>query len=196
MIDIKDGVQFDPGFIQHISAFEPNIEYVYDTLSTCRNFNQKKMQFKMFYPKIQSLLKNYLGFYLGCILWAVYIKNLDDEKPILNNLCFGGEYSENDTLEEVDFIKKYIEQLKKDVKYYTGQNFSIDTQSQNILHAYRNFLKENKGFVETKTTKDIKLPEGFKTPSDKDLKEILEGIEKVIENGKLYELFPLAEKVL
>ena len=195
MIDIKDGVQFDPGFIQHISAFEPNIEYVYNTLSTCRNFNQKKMQFKMFYPKIQSLLKNYLGFYLGCILWAVYIKNLD-EKPILNNLCFGGEYSENDTLEEIDFIKKYIEQLKKDVKYYTGQNFSIDTQSQNILHAYRNFLKENKGFVETKTTKDIKLPEGFKTPSDKDLKEILECIEKVIENGKLYELFPLAEKVL
>ena len=195
MIDIKDGVQFDPGFIQHISAFEPNIEYVYNTLSTCRNFNQKKMQFKMFYPKIQSLLKNYLGFYLGCILWAVYIKNLD-EKPILNNLCFGGEYSENDTLEEIDFIKKYIEQLKKDVKYYTGQNFSIDSQSLNILDAYRNFLKENKGFVETKTTKDIKLPEGFKTSSDKDLKEILEGIEKVIENGKLYELFPLAEKVL
>ncbi len=195
MIDIKDGVQFDPGFIQHISAFEPNIEYVYNTLSTCRNFNQKKMQFKMFYPKIQSLLKNYLGFYLGCILWAVYIKNLD-EKPILNNLCFGGEYSENDTLEEINFIKKYIEQLKKDVKYYTGQNFSIDSQSLNILDAYRNFLKENKGFVETKTTKDIKLPEGFKTSSDKDLKEILEGIEKVIENGKLYELFPLAEKVL
>lgn len=194
-MNFNDGVQFDPGFIQHISAFEPNIEYVYNTLSTCRNFNQKKMQFKMFYPKIQSLLKNYLGFYLGCILWAVYIKNLD-EKPILNNLCFGGEYSENDSLEEVDFIKKYIEQLKKDVKYYTGQNFSIDSQSLNILDAYRNFLKDNKGFVETKTTKDIKLPQGFKTPSDKDLKEILEGIEKVIENGKLYELFPLAEKVL
>ena len=194
-MNFNDGVQFDPGFIQHISAFEPNIEYVYNTLSTCRNFNQKKMQFKMFYPKIQSLLKNYLGFYLGCILWAVYIKNLD-EKPILNNLCFGGEYSENDSLEEVDFIKKYIEQLKKDVKYYTGQNFSIDSQSMNILDAYRNFLKDNKGFVETKTTKDIKLPQGFKTPSDKDLKEILEGIEKVIENGKLYELFPLAEKVL
>lgn len=195
MIDIKDGVQFDPGFIQHISAFEPNIEYVYNTLGSCKNFNQKKMQFKMFYPKIQSLLKNYLGFYLGCILWAVYIKNLD-EKPVLNNLCFGGEYSEKDTLEEVDFIEKYIEQLKKDVKYYTGQNFSTDAESLNILDAYREFLKENKGFVETKTTTDIKLPKGFKTPSEKDLQEILDGIEGVIENGKLYELFPLAQKVL
>ncbi len=195
MIDIKDGVQFDPGFIQHISAFEPNIEYVYNTLNTCRNFNQKKMQFKMLCPKIQSLLKNYLGFYLGCILWAVYISNLD-EKPILNNLCFGGEYSENDTLEEVDFIEKYIEQLKKDIKYYTGQNFSFDEKNLTILTAYREFLKINKGFVEAKTTKDIKLPTNLKTPSEKDLGEILSEIEKVIDNGKLYELFPLAEKVL
>ena len=121
-IDTKDNVQFDPGFIQHMSAFEPNIEYVYSSLNSCRNFNQKKMQFKMFYPKIQSLLKNYLGFYLGCILWAVYIKSLG-EKPITGNLC-------------------------------------------------------------------------LKTPSKDDLQEILAGIEKVIENGKLHELFTLAEKVL
>ncbi len=195
MIDTTDGVQFDPGFIQHISAFEPNIEYVYDTLSSIRNFNQKKQQFKMFLPKIQSLLKNYLGFYLGCILWAVYIKNLGD-KPIIGNLCFGGEYSEKDTLEEVDFIKNYIEQLKKDVKYYTGQDFKIESESLNILDAYREFLKSNEGFVKSQNSSDIKLPEKFKTPSKEDLQEILQGIEKVIDNGKLHELFPLAQKVL
>lgn len=195
MIDTTDGVQFDPGFIQHISAFEPNIEYVYDTLSSIRNFNQKKQQFKMFLPKIQSLLKNYLGFYLGCILWAVYIKNLGD-KPIIGNLCFGGEYSEKDTLEEVDFIKNYIEQLKKDVKYYTGQDFKIEPESLNILDAYREFLKSNEGFIKSQNSSDIKLPEKFKTPSKEDLQEILQGIEKVIDNGKLHELFPLAQKVL
>lgn len=195
MIDTTDGVQFDPGFIQHISAFEPNIEYVYNTLSSIRNFNQKKQQFKMFLPKIQSLLKNYLGFYLGCILWAVYIKNLGD-KPIIGNLCFGGEYSEKDTLEEVDFIKNYIEQLKKDVKYYTGQDFKIESESLNILDAYREFLKSNEGFVKSQNSSDIKLPEKFKTPSKEDLQEILQGIEKVIDNGKLHELFPLAQKVL
>lgn len=195
MIDTTDGVQFDPGFIQHISAFEPNIEYVYDTLSSIRNFNQKKQQFKMFLPKIKSLLKNYLGFYLGCILWAVYIKNLGD-KPIIGNLCFGGEYSEKDTLEEVDFIKNYIEQLKKDVKYYTGQDFKIEPESLNILDAYREFLKSNEGFVKSQNSSDIKLPEKFKTPSKEDLQEILQGIEKVIDNGKLHELFPLAQKVL
>lgn len=194
-MNFDNGAQFDPGFVQHMSAFVPNIEYVYAGLNRLKNFTLKKNQFKMYYPKIQSLLKNYLGFYLGCILWAAYISQLD-EKPILNNLCFGGEYSEKETLSEVDFIMDYIEQLKKDVKYYTGQDFTIDENSINILNAYREFLIANKGFVETKTTKDIKLPTNLKTPSEKDLEEILSGIEKVIDNGKLYELFPLAEKVL
>lgn len=194
-MNFDNGAQFDPGFVQHMSAFVPNIEYIYAGLNRLKNFTLKKNQFKMYYPKIQSLLKNYLGFYLGCILWAAYISQLD-EKPILNNLCFGGEYSEKETLSEVDFIKDYIEQLKKDVKYYTGQDFTIDENSINILNAYREFLIANKGFVETKTTKDIKLPTNLKTPSDKDLEEILSGIEKVIDNGKLYELFPLAQKVL
>lgn len=194
-MNFDNGAQFDPGFVQHMSAFVPNIEYVYAGLNRLKNFTLKKNQFKMYYPKIQSLLKNYLGFYLGCILWAAYISQLD-EKPILNNLCFGGEYSEKETLSEVDFIKDYIEQLKKDVKYYTGQDFTINENSINILKAYREFLIANKGFVETKTTKDIKLPANLKTPSDKDLEEILSGIEKVIDSGKLYELFPLAQKVL
>lgn len=194
-MNFDNGAQFDPGFVQHMSAFVPNIEYIYAGLNRLKNFTLKKNQFKMYYPKIQSLLKNYLGFYLGCILWAAYISQLD-EKPILNNLCFGGEYSEKETLSEVDFIMDYIEQLKKDVKYYTGQDFTIDENSINILNAYREFLIANKGFVETKTTKDIKLPANLKTSSDKDLEEILSGIEKVIDNGKLYELFPLAQKVL
>lgn len=194
-MNFDDGVQFDPGFIQHISAFMPNIDYVYESLNRYRNFAQKKQQFKMFYPKIKSLLENYLGFYLGCILWAVYIKQFD-KKELLNNICFGGEYSEVETLSEVDFITNYIEQLKKDVKYYTGQNFSIDTTSINILEAYREFLKENKGFVETKTTSDIVIPKSFKTPEQKILDEILSKIEEVINNGRLKDLYPLAEKVL
>lgn len=194
-IETKDGAQFDPGFIQHISAFEPNIEYVYNTLNSFKNFNQKKQQFKMFFPKIQSLLKNYLGFYLGCILWAVYIKSLG-EKPIIGNLCFGGQYSETETLEEVDFIKKYLEQLKKDVKYYIGQNFSIDEESIKILDTYREFLKINEGFTKTQNTSDVKLPENLKTVDELCLKEIIREIENVIENGKLYNLFTLSSKVL
>ncbi len=186
-------VKFDPGFIQHMSAFVPNVEYVYNTLSQFRNFNQKKQHFKMFYPKIQTLLKNYTGFYLGCMLWAVYIKQFDNAK-ILNNLCYGGEYDEKDSLYEVDFIKEFIGQLTKDAKYYAGQNYTLDETSAKIIDIYREFLKANEGFVKTQTTNDIKLPSNLKTPPD--LEEINKAIEKVCENGKLNELLPLAGQIL
>lgn len=186
-------VQFDPGFIRHMSAFIPNVEYVYNTLGQFRNFNQKKQYFKMFYPKIQSLLKNYIGFYLGCMLWAIYIKQFDNA-PILNNLCCGGEYDENETLSEVDFIKEYTEQLKKDAKYYAGQDFSLDETSAKIIDTYREFLKANEGFIKTQTTNDIKLTPSLKIPTD--LEEINKEIERVCENGKLNELLALAERIL
>ncbi len=191
-MDFKDGAQFDPGFVQHISAFVPNIEYAYGSLNRFKNFGMKKQQFKMLLPKIEHLLENYLGFYTGCILWASYIKNLDDT-PLLNNFGFGCEYNEEETLSEVDFILNYIEQLKKDVKYYTGKDFSIDSTSLNILNAYRSFLKANEGFTKTEKTSDIVLPEGFKN-TGKD-EEVLSKIEEVIETGNLKDLISLSGKL-
>lgn len=194
-MNFDDGAQFDPGFIQHIQAFIPSIENVYSNLNHFKNFNQKKLQFKLYFPKIEHLLNNYLGFYMGCMLWAVYIKQLSG-KPILNNLCIGGEYSESETLSEIDFIESYVAQLKKDVKYYTGQNFSVDTTTMNILDAYRSFLKANKGFINAKTSDDIVIPDSFKKPDNKDLEIILKKIEEVIETGRLSELYSLADKIL
>ncbi len=191
-MDFKDGAQFDPGFIQHISAFVPNIEYAYGSLNRFKNFGMKKQQFKMLLPKIEQLIENYLGFYAGCMLWASYIKNLDDT-PILNNFGLGSEYNEEETLSEVDFILNYIEQLKKDVKYYTGKEFSIDSNSINILEAYRSFLKANEGFTKTEKTSDIVLPEGFKNPGKDE--EILSKIEEVVENGNLKDLISLSRKL-
>ncbi len=195
MIDTEDGVQFDPGFIKHMSAIIPNIEYVYNTLSRFKNFNQKKQQFKRFYPKIANLLETYLSFYAGCILWAIYIKTLGN-KPLLNNICYGGEYNENETLSEVNFIKHYFEQLKKDVKYYTGQDFNFDTENLKILDAYEIFLKENKGFVNAKNTEDIVIPKSFKNPEGKELEQIFEKVEEVSDNGNLKDLLPLVFKVI
>ena len=92
-------------------------------------------------------------------------------------------------------LDSLVNQTMDDIEIICINDGSPDN-SINILKAYKEFLITNKGFVETKTTKDIKLPANLKTPSDKDLEEILSGIEKVIDNGKLYELFPLAQRVL
>lgn len=191
-MDFKDGAQFDPGFIQHISAFVPNIEYAYSSLNRFRNFGMKKQQFKMLLPKIEQLLDNYLGFYTGCLLWAGYIKNLDNLQ-ILGNLAFDCEYDENETLEEVNFIIDYIEQLKKDVKYYTGKDFEIEENKIKILNAYREFLKLNKGFTKTEKTDDIVMPASLKKITKDD--EILAKIEEVTESGDLKELLSLVGKL-
>ena len=95
---------------------------------------------------------------------------------------------------EVDFVKKYLEQLKKDAKYYANQEFVPDESYEKILDTYREFLKLNEGFIKTQTTTDIKIPASIKTP--KDLDAINTEIRKVCENGKIYELLPLAGQIL
>ena len=189
VINFENGVPFDPGFVGHISAILPNIQYVYTELDKYRNFGQKRNQFKMIFPKIEELVNNYVGFYAGCILWAKIIQNMD--KPITNNFCYGGKYDEDETLSEVKFLKEYLSVLPKDVKYYIGREYTVNPADFNILDLYEEFLKINEGFINTEKTSDLKIPENFHT-IDED-KIILEKIEQVIDSGKLFELKELVK---
>ncbi len=120
----------------------------------------------------------------------MYLKNFSGAN-IDGNLCFGGEYSEAETLEEVNFIKNYLEQLKKDAKYYIGQDFKIDEKYAKITDVYGEFLKLNEGFVKVQTTDDVKLPDGLKPVKNPD--EIKKKIDESIETdlSHLLELFDI-----
>lgn len=185
-------VQFDPGFVKHLYAFVPSIEHIYGAISQYKNFNQKKMQFKMYYPKIQHLIKNYAGFYLGCMLWALCIKQYKGAK-ILNNLMYGGHYSEKETLSEVDFVREYLNQLVKDAKYYLGINYLPEENILKIISVYREFLKINEGFVNANTSDDIKIPDSVKFPKDIDI--ISKEIDRVTETGELSDLIKFYDMV-
>ena len=191
--DFTEGAQFDPGFIGYLNAFVPSIEYIYQNLYRFKNFNQKKMQFKMQYNKIVHLIETYIGFYLGCMLWAVCIKDLD--KPVLNNLCYGIEYDENETIGEADFVKKYIEKFQKDVKYYLGQDYKIDGFMMKVLDEYMEFLKLNKGFTSVQNTSDIQLNKEMTKLSQAEKDSILNTIADVVETGNFKELYPLNDKL-
>lgn len=187
-INFDNGVAFDPGFVQHISAIIPNLEYVYGNLNKYKNFGQKKNQFKMMFPKLEALIDNYVGFYAGCVLWAQVIKPMEG-KPITGNFCCGGEYDENETLQEVRFLREYLKMLPKDVKYYMGQDYSVNPKWNDILDLYEEFLKVNEGFIKVEKTDDLKLPQDIK-PLD-DPQKVLDKIEEVTESGKLSELVEL-----
>ncbi len=191
--DFTNGVQFDPGFIQHMNAFVPSIDQIYSDLHRSSTFAQKKMKFKMHYHKLINLIDWYSGFYLGCMLWAASIK--DQDKIILNNICYGAEYNEAETVGEVNFVREYIKQFEKDVKYYMGKNYKVDELHTTILDEYEEFIKLNKGFVAVQNTSDLTINANANKLSNADKELILETIAHVIETGEFKVLYPLNEKL-
>ncbi len=180
-------VKFDPGYAQHTTILSISLEYIYSSINSFKNFGQRKTKFKMLYPQILRMVDNNVGFCLGSLLWAVYIKSLGDLK-IEGNPCLGDTYDKDETTSEVDFSIEYYAQLKKDVKYYLGQDYSINSSHIEILNLYREFLEVNMNFVNTKTTNDIKLPQSFKTPTQDEITKIHSKIQEVIKSGNLLDL--------
>lgn len=181
-------VLFDPGYAQHTTILSISAEYMYSGINQFKNFGQKKLKFKMMYPQLVKMSDNNVGFCLGSLLWAVYIKSLGEDIEIEGNPCIGGEYNEEEAVEEVDYSIEFLTRLKRDSKYYLGKDYSINPLHIQILELYKEFLKINTGFVSTKTTSDLNLPKELKIPSKENLGRIHEKIQDVIKSGNLLEL--------
>ena len=175
------GVEFDPGFGPHIMAFGGTVEYLYADINRFKNFSQRKMKFRGYYKKILEVFNNNLGFYIGCLMWASYIKTLDKQE-ILNNHCLGKTYTDEENTSETDFMIKFTELFPKDMKYFLSESFAFDNSVPVILNLYKEFLLINKGFVDSKYNTDIKLPEKLITKDSGSFNDI---IQKVIETSDL-----------
>ena len=183
---MSEGLEFDPGFSPYILAFQGTVNYLYLDINKFKNFSQKKMKFRQYYKKILEVFNNNLGFYVGCLMWAAYIKT-QKEQDILNNHCLGGRYNEEENTIETDYMINFVQLFPKDMKYFLGEGFEFDAGVNELLKAYKEFLTINKGFVNAKKNTDILLPEGMKTDdvetykdkiddaiSSKDLSKLLE----------------------
>ena len=190
----EENIKFDPGFILHLQAFIPTVEDIYGKINRFKNFGQKRNMFKNYYPKLKQLLDSYIGFYLGCVLWAIVLKQ-ESNKPVIGNLCYGGVYDE-DTLFEVDFVKGFAEQLPKDAKYYLNEIYEVKDYENKILDLYREFLAINEGFVTLQNTDEIKLPTGMKDLSEKEIDKIQKVVEEVIQDGSFEKFYEIRDFVL
>lgn len=180
------GLEFDPGFAPYIMAFRGTVEYLYMDINRFKNLSQRKMKFRQYYKKFLELFNNNLGFYVGCLMWATYIKT-QPEQDILNNNCLGGEYNEEENVADVDFMIKFLELLPKDMKYFLGMNYEINPEDLNILEMYKEFLTINKGFVNSKKNTDILLPSGMKTDGADSFKDKIDEVLKTEDLSKLLE---------
>ena len=114
------GLEFDPGFAPFIFAFRGTIEYLYMDINRFKNLSQRKMKFKQYHKKFLELFNNNLGFYVGCLMWAAYIKT-QPEQEILNNNCLGQEYDEEANISDTEFMIKFLELFPKDMKYFLNE---------------------------------------------------------------------------
>ena len=186
------GIEFDPGFAPYILAFQGSVEYLYNDINRFKNFSQKKMKFMQYYKKILEVFNNNLGFYVGCLMWAAYIKTQPKQK-ILSNHCFGHEYDEKANVAETEFMIQFLELFPKDMKYFLGQNFVFDTNIFKLLETYKEFLIINEGFVKSEYNSDIQLPEQIKTENAEAYKT---QIEKVLETKDLSKLLEYLSTII
>ncbi|MBE7710755.1 MAG: hypothetical protein E7Z92_01305 [Cyanobacteria bacterium SIG31] len=180
------GLEFDPGFAPYILAFQGTIEYLYMDLNRFKNFSQKKLKFMQYNKKMIEIFDNNIGFYIGCLLWAAYIKT-QPKQEILSNHCFGKTYNEEENTSETDFMIQFTELFPKDMKYFIGKNFSFEEEKIRLLKVYKEFLIINKGFVESKYNTDIILPESVKTENATEYKDIIDKTLKTEDLSKLIE---------
>ncbi len=188
-------VKFDPGWGSHVLVYSGSVEYLYRDINKFKNMSQKSFKFKQYFPKIMQLLENNVGFYTGCLLWAIYLKSIPGAE-ITGNHCLGQVFDEKTPDLEPDYILTSIDNLARDHKYYTGKEIQIPEIYKTIMAAYNEFAVINKGFTETKTTDDLKLPSGIKEASKELLEEIHTAAMEAAETGKLEALISFADRIL
>ena len=186
---------FDPGYGRHLVSLIFSLEDMYGDINKFKNLNQKKFYFRQYYPGMIKLLNQNIAFYMGCLLWAVYLKN-QPEGEVINNHCLGKEYNEDSSLVELLFLMKFMRTFSKDTKYYMGQDFKYSESDMEMLEIYKEFAQMNEGFVKTEKNTDLKLPTSVKTPSESELETIKSTIDEVVKTGDFDKLMDLRGLVI
>ena len=190
-------VLFDPGYSDCILGVSDNVEFMYSAfVQSSMPLKQKKFQFSILFPKLKKMLSQNVSFYLGCLLWAVYLKSLKNA-VFENNPCLDTEFDEKTAYDETNFLIDFInDKFNKDAKYYINATYKKDERYITILKTYNEFLKLNEGFKNVKTTADINLPSNLKVPSTGELKTIKQKIDGAISLKDLTKLFDVYELIL
>ncbi len=184
-----ENVKFDPGYAPIVLNALGQVGYNYYIFSAIPNIKLKKMNFPHTLRKIEGFLKTNVAFYLGCLLWASYIKQFENAQ-IEGNKLLGEACSEEEYTSEINFLIDTItKELPRDCKYYLGKNYECDEKYLPILEAYKKFLILNEGFVNCSKVSQIVIPENLKKLNNKQLNLINEKINKAIEEKEIEQLF-------
>ena len=185
----KKLVKFDPGYAPIVIDSFGQVGYTYYTFSAISDLKLKRLNFPHTLRKLEGFLKINIAFYLGCLLWASYIKQFD-EAELEGNKLLGEVCEESEYTSEINFLIDFVGvQLPKDSKYYLSKNYVCDEKYLPILETYKEFLILNKGFCNVSKVSQIKLPDNLKKLNTEELNLINEKIQHAIEQKEIKELF-------
>ena len=186
--DIKI-VKFDPGYAPIVMNALGQVGYTYYIFSAVQNAKLKRMNFPHTLRKIEGFLKTNVAFYLGCLLWASYIKQFKNA-TIEGNQLLGEVCEESEYTSEINFLIDFVSnQLPKDSKYYLGKNYESDEKYLPILETYKQFLILNKGFCNVSKVDEIVIPDNLKKLNQQELNLINQKIQKAIQEKEIEQLF-------
>ena len=178
----KNTVLFDPGFAPIVIDSLGQVGYAYYVFNAIPNLKVKRLTFRSTMKKVEFHLKKTVSFYLGCLMWASYIKKFNDYE-IEGNQLLGETCSEEEYTSELDFLVELLEkQIPRDSKYFISRPYDADERYLKILKTYKEFLILNKGFVECSNTNQIVMP---KNVSYKDSELLNEKIQNAISNKNI-----------
>lgn len=164
---MTETIAFDPGIGKLVVDFNDFLNKVYSQLYVSHTIHAKKAKFKLYSGKIYKYMRNNIAFYMGCLLWAYYIVKENNNTPktidgnIFSNLT-EKQIQDYDFLEQINFLESYFDQYTKDIMFYTGQKIQIPNKWIEIIKLYKEFIILNNGFIATKMTSDLMLPERLK----------------------------------
>lgn len=186
---------FDPGYGQHLVSLIFSLEDMYGDINKFKNLGQKKFRFKQYYSGIVKLVRQNTAFYLGCLLWAVYISNQPEGK-IIDNYCLDKDFDEEKSLIELDFLLRFSQTFSKDTKYYMNTDYKFPKEDTDMLNVYRSFAVMNEGFVKIQKNTDLKFPKQIKTPTSQELEKIKTAIDTTVRTGDFEGLFEVRGLIL
>ncbi len=187
-MDNNKTVLFDPGYAPLVIDSLGQIGYTYYIFNASSNLKAKRLNFPHVMRKFENLIQTNIAFYLGCLMWAAYIKQFKDYQiegnKLLGEVCEQKEYTG-----ELDFLIDFLSNiLPKDSKYYINKNYEAPKEYINILETYKELLILNEGFIYCDNTDKIKLPKKIKKITKENLKKIYNIIQEAIKNSDINSL--------
>ena len=182
-------VKFDPGYAPIVMNALGQVGYTYYIFNAVQNVKLKRINFPHTLRKIEGFLKTNIAFYLGCLLWASYIKQFENA-TIEGNQLLGEDCSEEEYTSEINFLIDFVGvQLPKDSKYYLNKNYISDEKYLPILETYKEFLILNKGFCNVSKVSEIVIPSNLKKMTQDELILVNQKIMCAIEDKEIEQLF-------